>query len=104
MRMPKARVNLTVDADRVAQARAVGTNLSAVLDDALAAEVHRLESLRDLAQELAELDAHRTPAERTRAQIAARRWVSDTFGPAVAELESPVSPGAVSPARREARG
>lgn len=88
MRMAtKVRLNLTADPDRVAQARAAGVNLSALLDHALVAEMHRIESLRDLADELAEIDADRAPSERERAKAEAALWVSDTFGAALAEFE-----------------
>lgn len=48
VKKPKRAVNLSIDAELLAEAKAAGTNLSAVLERALAAELEdvRLEKMR----------------------------------------------------------
>ena len=58
VKKPKRAVNLSIDADLLATAKAAGTNLSAVLEHALAAELEsfRLEEMRS--EHRAAIEAH----------------------------------------------
>lgn len=61
--MAKEKVTLTLDADRLARLRVLvgGRSLSAAIDDALAAQLDRLEHLAALDAWLAEMEAQDGP-------------------------------------------
>jgi post-segregation antitoxin (ccd killing protein) len=79
MRMTKARINVTVDADRAERARAAGLNLSAVLDSALEKQLRAVDALAALDAELARMPR----AKRSAAEAEADEWFRRVIEPAL---------------------
>lgn len=80
--MRMARVNITVPDELLAQARAVGLNVSRLAASAVAEELDRLAKIAELDAYLAELDAELGPVSE-RDIAAAREWADQlSAGPA----------------------
>ena len=58
VKRPKKAVNLSIDAELLAEAKAAGTNLSAVLEKALLAEVEAARTDRIRAEHRDAIEAH----------------------------------------------
>ena len=71
--MRMARVNITVPDELLAQARAVGLNVSRLASSAVAEELDRLSKIAELDAYLAELDAELGPLG-DQEVAAAREW------------------------------